>query len=127
MIIAEVLIPQGGLPQLAKVLLQSVYKNVKVIGNHNKNLLLNTLVYDVEFPYSAVKKYAANVIAEKKLDQCDTDGFYTNVMEVILDHKRDGTEMHMPENYFTINQGRRKMRQSNVGWSFQIKCNNGST
>ena len=89
--------------------------------------MLNTLVYDVEFPYGAVKKYAANFIAENALAQCDPDGFYTNVMEEILDHKRDGIVLLMSENYFTTKQGRRKMRQSNLGWSFHIKCNNGST
>ena len=55
-----------------------------MIGNHNKNPLLNTLVYDVEFPDGALKKYAANVIAETILAQCDPDGVYTNIMEVIL-------------------------------------------
>ncbi len=30
----------------------------------NEHPLLNTLVYDVEFPDGAVKKYAANIIAE---------------------------------------------------------------
>ena len=51
-----------------------------MIGNHNKNPLLNTLVYDVEFPDGAVKKDSANIIAENVLAQCDPDGFYTNVI-----------------------------------------------
>ena len=33
----------------------------------------------------------------------------------------------MSEKYFTTKHGRRNMRQSTVGWSFQIKWNNGST
>ena len=46
-----------------------------MIGNHNKTPLLNTLVYDLEFPYGAVKKYAANIVAGNVLDQFDTDEF----------------------------------------------------
>jgi len=30
----------------------------------NDNPLLNTLIYDVEFPDGNIKKYAANIIAE---------------------------------------------------------------
>ena len=127
MISSEVLLPQGQVLQLAKVIRQSIDKNGKVIGNHNKNPLLNTLVYDVDFPDGDVKKYAANIIAENLLDRCDPDGFYTNLMEVLLEHKCDGTAVPMSENYFTTKQVRRKMRQSTVGWSFQIKWKNVST
>ena len=87
-----------------------------MIGNHNGNLLLNTLVYDVEFPDGAVKKYAGNIIVENVLAQCDPDGFNSNGMEVIMDHKRDGTAVPMSEKYFMTKQGSHKMRQSNLGW-----------
>ena len=113
---AEVLLTQGETPQLANVLSQYINKNGKVIGNYKKNPLLNTLVYDVELPDGAVKNYAANIIAENMLAQCDQDGFYTNVMEVILDHKRDRTAVPMSEKYFMTKQGSHKMRQSNLGW-----------
>ena len=116
MISAEVLLPQGEVPQLSKLLRQYVDDNGKLIGNHNENALLNNLVYDVELPDGAVKNYAANIIAENMLAQCDQDGFYTNVMEVIMDHKRDGAAVPMSEKYFTTKQGRRKMRQFTVGW-----------
>ena len=73
--------------------------------------MLDTLVYDVELSDSSVQKYAANIIAKNVLAQCDPDGFCTNLMEVILDHKSDGTAVPMSEKYFTTKQGRRKMRQ----------------
>ena len=74
-----------------------------------------------------MKKHAANNIAENVLDQFDPYGFYTNVMEVILYLKRDETTLTMYENYFTTKQGRRKMIQLTVRWSFQIKWKNGTT
>ena len=64
LIFAEVLLPQGEEKQLAKVLRRSVDWDGKTIGQHHKNPLLNTLVYDIEFPNGNVKKYSAHIIAE---------------------------------------------------------------
>ena len=100
MISSEVLLPQRELPQLAKVIRQSVDKNGKVIGNHKKKSFLNNLVYDVEFLDCAVKKYAARFIAENVLSQCDPDAFYTNAMYVVLDHNHAGTAVPMSDKYF---------------------------
>ena len=67
MIGAEVLLTQGEEHQLAKVIRHEVDKNGTTIGNHAVNLLLNTLLYDVEFPDGVVRRYAANMIAENVL------------------------------------------------------------
>ena len=75
MIGAEVLLPQGEGQKLAKFIRQAVDKNDTTIGNHAVNLLLNALIYDVEFPDEVVRRYAANMIAENVLAQCDADGF----------------------------------------------------
>ena len=47
LISAEVLLPQGEEQQLAKVLCRSVDRDRQVIGQHHKNPLLNTLMYDI--------------------------------------------------------------------------------
>ncbi len=66
--------------RLLKVLRHSLEENGKVIGAFNDHPLLNTLVYDVEFPDGANKEYAANIIAESVLSQVYPNGFYTNVV-----------------------------------------------
>ena len=66
--------------------------------------MLNTLVYDIDFPDGDVKKYYANIIAENLLAQVDPEGFHTNVLEAILDHKRDGTAVPMSGKYFNRKQ-----------------------
>ena len=91
LISAEVLLPQGEEQLPANVLRRSVDRYGKVIGQHHKNPLLNTLVYDIEFPNGDVRKYAANIISENLLAQVDPEGFHTNVLEEIMDHQRDGT------------------------------------
>ena len=60
----EVLLTHGEELLIAKVLRRSVDKQGKVIGSSDENPILNTLIYDVEFPKGNIKKYSANVIAE---------------------------------------------------------------
>ena len=109
---------------MAKVLRKSVDENGKVIVAHNENTLLNTLVYDVEFPDGDVKKYAANLIAENFLSQVDPNGYYTNTMEAILDNKRDGTTVRMADKFFKTKQGKPMQRNTTVGCLFLIKRKN---
>ena len=51
----------------------------QVSGQHRTNPLLNTLMYDIEFPNGDVRKYAANSIALNLLAQVYPEGFHTNV------------------------------------------------
>ena len=64
-------------------------------------------MYGIEFPDGDVKKYSANIIAENLLAQVDPEGLHTNVLEAILDHKRDGTAVPMSGKYFKTKQGKR--------------------
>ena len=51
--------------------------------------MLNSVVYEVEFPDGQVKEYSANTIAENMLTQVDSDGFTTTLMDGIVDYKKD--------------------------------------
>ena len=46
-------------------------------------------------------------------------------MEAILDHKRDGTAVHMADKFFKKKQGRLTQQYRTVRWSFLIKWKNG--
>ena len=109
---------------MAKVFSKSVDENGQVIGAHNENPLLNTLVYDVQFPNGDVKNYAANLIAENFLSQVYPNGYYTNTMEAIMDHKRDGTAVPMADKFFKTKQGKLTQRHTTVGWQLLIKWKN---
>ena len=77
MINTEFLIPHEEIQQMAKFICRTIYINGNIIGAFDENTVLNSLVYDVEFPYGTVKHYAANVIAENVLGQVDSSVFYT--------------------------------------------------
>ena len=66
-----------------KVVRRATGPDGKVTGTHEDNPILNTVLYDVEFPDGQVREYAANVIAENMLTQVDSDRF-TLTIDTIL-------------------------------------------
>ena len=84
-------------------------------------------MYDIEFSNGDVRKYAANITAVNLLAQVHPEGFHINVLEAILDHKRDGMAVPMSGKYFKTKQGRQTQRNTTVGLALQIKWKNGST
>ena len=75
--------------QSAKFLCQSLDPSGCSVDAYHKNPIINTLVYDVEFPDGEVKKYSANIIAKKLLAQVDDEGFKLTVFDSIIDHAKD--------------------------------------
>ena len=86
---AEVCLPQGERMQMAKVLRVSKDSEGRTVGNYDDNPILNTIVYDVEFPDGAVVQYAANIIQENLLTQVDPDGHQYHVLDSILEYATD--------------------------------------
>jgi hypothetical protein len=78
-----------------------------VIGTFNDNLILNTIVYEVEFPDGAVKEYAANVIAENILQQVDPYGRHSHVLDSIVGHMKDGHAVSGDDAFVVTKRGQR--------------------
>eukprot|EP00957_Ditylum_brightwellii_P117464 8959032-Ditylum_brightwellii.AAC.1 len=73
--------------------------------------MLNSTIYEVEFPDVEVKEYAANVIAENMLAQLDYEEFTTTMMEGIMDHNRDeNTTVHIKDKYVKTYSNQRRLR-----------------
>ena len=77
--------------------------------------MLNSLLHDVEFPYGAVKNYAANVVSENVLSQVDSSGFYTQNLDKIVIHSKLGNDLSMNDAYVTTKRGVRKLSQTTIG------------
>ena len=73
---AEVLLPQGEELAKCKVKGRHVGPNGEVTGQFHKNPLLNSIVYDVEFPDGAIQEYSANIIAQNMYSTLDEDGHF---------------------------------------------------
>ena len=59
---AKVVIPRAESDNLAKVVRRSLDFNEQGIGNHNKDPILNTCIYGVEFQYGIIAPYAEKII-----------------------------------------------------------------
>ena len=89
MINAKVILTQGEDVRLAKVIRRNVDSNGQVLGYYKEIPMLNTILYDVQFPYGAIQTYSANLVAENILTQVDTDGYHNHLLGVILDRSED--------------------------------------
>ena len=90
------------------------------MGFYHKNPILNTLVYDVEFPDGEVKEYSVNVIAENLLSQIDDEGFSQTVFDSILGYKKDDIAFEKKDLYFRIRSETKHMRKTTCGWKFLV-------
>lgn len=126
MIGIEVALPHGEEKQkLCRVLRRSVDNEGKTTGVYDENPQLNTMIYDVMFEDGKIQKYAANIIAQNVLEQVDNEGNYSERVEAVIDHRRQGNAVSKGKMYVTMRDGRKKLRQSTAGWDFKVRFSNG--
>ena len=96
------------------------------VGTYHDNPMINTLVYDVEFPDGEVKEYSANVIAENLFSQVDNEGFALRVFDSILDYTKSEEAVEKKDLYVVTKNGQRRMRKTTCGWKLLVKWKDGS-
>jgi hypothetical protein len=101
---AEVLLPHQGSLKTAKVKNRKRDNMGDLIGHSNAHPILDTRVYDVEFPDRSEASYSANVIAENMLYQCDSEGRQYLLAKHIVDHEKDDkTALKEADTYVEVN------------------------
>ncbi len=126
MINAELNMPQGEEMRHAKVIGRSKDADGNIVGTYHDDPMLNSLVYDVEFPDGQVKEYAANVIAENMYAQVDADGHIHSLLDSIVDFAKDERAVERADMYISTKSGQRRIRKTTVGWKLLIKWKDGS-
>ena len=114
---AEVILPNGEARQKATVVRRKRDHNGNPVGLGHHNPILDTRIYEVEFPDGTQKEYSANVIAENIYSQVDAEGRQYLLLEEIQSHKCDGTAL----------EGDKGSSQTTKGWNFQVLWKDGST
>ena len=74
---------------MRKVIRLEVDKHGKIIGTCNDNLILNSHLYEVEFPYGEVKQFAANIIAVNCILQVDSNCHQYKFLDCITNVRCD--------------------------------------
>ena len=63
--------------------------NCNPIGRPNQNWILDTCLYEVEFPGGEMIELAAIIIAESTYAQCDVNGNEHLLLEAFVDHRKN--------------------------------------
>jgi Reverse transcriptase (RNA-dependent DNA polymerase) len=113
--------------QTAKVLKRKRDDNNHPIGISNTNPLLDTRVYEVQFPDGTEKEYTANLIAEALYSQVDLEGNQYLLLDEILDHKSDGTAVQLDDMYLPQTGSNSHMRRTTKGWKLLVQWKDGSS
>jgi hypothetical protein len=123
---AEVILPFQGTMRAGKVCKRARDEEGELYGHANNNPILDTRMYQVEFPDGSHAEYAANVIAESMYAQCDPAGNQYMLLRAIIDHKQDETAVNQDEQWVTVN-GRQHMVKTTKGWKLCVEFKDGST
>ena len=112
--------------QTGKVIGRSVNHEGAIDGSYDDNPMLNSLLYDVEFPDGQVKEYSANLIAENMLTRVDSDGFSITLLEAITDYHKDNTAVDIDDKYVITSKERRRLRMTTQGWKLKVLWRDGT-
>ena len=122
---AEVLLPQGEALKSARVKSRHKDGDGHVVSTFDENPLLNSLIYDVEFPDGTIREYAANIIAQNMYSTLDENGFSKLVLDCILDHSKESSAVSKADKYLVTKKGRHRLRKSTIGWKMLVRWKNG--
>jgi hypothetical protein len=123
---AEVLLPKGDILLPAKVIGRKHDRDGNPLGIGHSNPLLDTRIYEVQFPDGHTEEFTANTIAENIYSQVDTEGNQFLLLDEITDHKRDGSAIAMDDKW--IQRGSNKqLRRTTQGWQLKVLWKNGTS
>ena len=123
---AEVVLSKGDDMVAGKVVGRKRDSDGKPVGRENKNPMLDTRVYEVEFVDGGHAEFGANVIAENMYAQCNVDGNQFQLMDCIVDHRKDHTAIQAGIQYF-IMRGHKQQKRTTRGWYPCVKWKDKST
>jgi hypothetical protein len=87
---AQVVVPgRDSQPILAKVRKRKRDSSGEPIGNANPNPILDSRIYELEFPDGRLEEYGVNIIAENMMAQVDQDGWDTGLLHEVISFRKD--------------------------------------
>ena len=121
---AEVAVPDAaGVRRMAKVLRQ-VRANTN--EGETNNPLLDTSVFEVQFPDGTIDRLTANLIAENLMSQCDENGYHYQALHEIVEHRKDGTALSKENGFIRSKSGNIHPKKTTRGWELLVEWKDGS-
>ena len=116
----EILLPRGDRMARGQVVCLKQDANDNPIGRFNQNPILDTLLYEVEFPGGDIIGLAANVIWESIYTQCDFNGNKYLFLEASIDHGRNCSALNVEDQRIVV-KVQETLRKSTAGWDICCK------
>jgi hypothetical protein len=92
------------------------------IGNMNNNPILDTRMYEMEYPDRRKASFPANAIAENMFAQAGDEGSqHILLLEERLDHGTNRTEVKQQDAFLTTRNGDQRQRKTTKGWKIIIQ------
>ena len=88
---------------------------------------MDTRIYEVEYLDGYKQSLAVNVIAMNMFAQVDAEGNRHVLFDEIVDHRTDGTETKLVDQYITSSNGNTRIKETTKGWEILIRWKDGST
>lgn len=112
---SEVSLQLGEEMAVGKVTRRAIGPCGRATGTYDENPMLNSMIYEIEFPDGQIKEYAANVIAENMLTQVENEGYSITMMEGIIDFRKDYS-IAVPKNekYIVTKRGQKTLRKTTI-------------
>ena len=123
---AKVIIQRGDVMEQGIVKQRKRDNNGNLIGRSNRNPLLDTSLYEVEFEDGTTEAFTANIIAESIYAQVDEEGNPFVLLDEIIDHKTDNSAITHDNGFVTV-RGRSYPKRTTRGWHLCVQWKDGST
>jgi hypothetical protein len=118
----ELALPRsGGDVEFARVVKRLRDKDGIPIGTANDNPILDSRMYEVEFPDGYKTSMAANAIAENLFAQVDPEGNRLAVFEDIIDHRTNGKQVAIEDGMIVTPVGTKRRKQTTAGWELLVQ------
>ena len=124
---AEITLPLGGEQVLAKVTGRKKDEDGKPLGKRNQNPMLDSRMYDVEFPDGSTDSFTANIIAENLYAQIDQEGRSYSILKEIMGHRKSEHAVSKDDGTITTKTGQSRKRQTTIGWELEVLWSDTST
>ena len=126
---AKVVVPgRDSIPVLTEIRKRKRDSQGNPIGEANNNPILDTRIYELEFPDGRVEEYSVNTIIENMVEQLDPDGWDTGMLQEIISIRKDqNVAIPMGDDAFVTLNGIKRPVITTRGWDVQVRWQDEST
>ena len=124
---AELLLPHGDQMQRARVIKRQRDEAGLPVGRADSNPILDSRLYEVEFPDGATETVTANLIAENLYSQIDEEGYQHQILKEITGHQFTDEAVKPEDGYVTTHSGMKRPKITTAGCLMEATFTDGST